>query len=129
MLGGGMRQAGLLAAAGIISLEQVVPRLHEDHANASRLAEGLAAISGLEVDSDVQINMVFFSVTDKRFTWQTFVESCAARGLNIAELGHGRIRCVTHTGVSAQDVEDAIEIVRDVMQHGPATSELEAATK
>ncbi|MGZ4107850.1 MAG: low-specificity L-threonine aldolase [Tumebacillaceae bacterium] len=129
MLGGGMRQVGLLAAAGIISLEQVVPRLHEDHANARRLAEGLATIPGLVVDPDVQINMVFFSVADERFTWQTFVESCEKRGLNIAELGHGRIRCVTHTGVSAEQVEEAIEIVRQVMLHGPAVSELEEAVR
>jgi threonine aldolase len=77
----------------------------------------------------VQINMVFFSITDERFTWQTFVESCEKRGLNIAELGHGRIRCVTHTGVSAEDVEAAIAIIRDVMQQGPIACELEAAAK
>ncbi|HEU4965775.1 MAG TPA: low-specificity L-threonine aldolase [Bacilli bacterium] len=123
MLGGGMRQAGIIASAGIIALEQVVPRLADDHANAKRLAEGLAAIPGIETDpSEVETNILFFRVTDERFTWQTFVESCKAQGLNIAELGHGRIRAVTHTGVTAEQIEEAIKIVQHVMQHGPNPS-------
>ncbi len=115
MLGGGMRQSGLLAAAGIISLEKMVDRLADDHANARRLAAGLAQIEGIEVDMDVQTNIVFFRVAAAGFTWQRFVEECQQAGLNIAELGHGRIRAVTHSGVTEADIDAAIQIVKGVL--------------
>ncbi|ARU60202.1 low-specificity L-threonine aldolase [Tumebacillus avium] len=115
MLGGGMRQSGLLAAAGIISLEKMVNRLADDHANARRLAAGLAETPGIEVDMDVPTNIVFFRVTAAGFTWQRFVEECYAAGLNIAELGHGRIRAVTHSGITEQDIDQALEIIRQVL--------------
>lgn len=115
MLGGGMRQSGLLAAAGIISLEKMVNRLADDHANARRLAAGLAKIDGIEVDMDVPTNIVFFRVTAAGFTWQRFVEECYAAGLSIAELGHGRIRAVTHSGITEADIDQALEIIRQVL--------------
>ncbi|TCP58050.1 L-threonine aldolase [Tumebacillus sp. BK434] len=115
MLGGGMRQSGLLAAAAIVSLEKMVHRLADDHANARRLAAGLAEIDGIEVDMDVPTNIVFFRVTAEGFTWQRFVADCYEAGLNIAELGHGRIRAVTHSGVTEQDIDKALVIIRQVL--------------
>ncbi|ASS74135.1 low-specificity L-threonine aldolase [Tumebacillus algifaecis] len=115
MLGGGMRQSGLLAAAGIIALEKMVDRLADDHANARRLAQGLSQIEGIEVDMDVPTNIVFFRVTAEGYTWQRFVEECRQAGLNIAELGHGRIRAVTHSGVTTEDIDTALDIIRHVL--------------
>ncbi len=123
MLGGGMRQAGIIAAAGIVALEQMVDRLAEDHANARLLAEGLAEIPGIAVDpAAVQTNILFFRVTDPRFTWQSFVESVRRKGLSVAELGHGRIRAVTHSGITAREIQSALEIVSRTMREGPLGS-------
>ncbi|ELS56302.1 GntG family PLP-dependent aldolase [Streptomyces viridochromogenes] len=118
MLGGGMRQAGVIAAAGLVALDNL-ERLHEDHAHARRLAQGLAEIDGIDTDPEaVQTNIVMFRVTDARFTWQTFVEAVGRHGLALAELGHGRLRAVTHSGVSARDVDEAVAIVRRVLSNG-----------
>jgi len=118
MLGGGMRQAGIIAAAGLVALNKMVDRLADDHAHARLLAQGLAAIDGIECDIDaVETNIVFFRVVDEHFTWQTFVEAARQHGLNIAELGHGRIRAVLHSGITRNDVRHALEIIRAIL-HG-----------
>lgn len=120
MLGGGMRQVGLIAAAGIVALEQMVDRLAEDHAHASRLALGLAGIPGIQVDpSSVQTNIVMFRVTDERFTWRTFVEAARHEGIALAELGYGRIRAVTHYGIGAEDVDRAVAAIKGILERGP----------
>jgi threonine aldolase len=120
MLGGGMRQAGVIAAAGIVALEQV-HRLAEDHANARLLADSLADVPGIELNpAEVRTNIVFFRVTDPRYTWQSFVAILHARGLALAELGRGRLRAVTHSGVRTEDIVKAIEIIRGVLAEGPA---------
>jgi threonine aldolase len=116
MLGGGMRQTGILAAAGLIGLDQH-QRLAEDHANARRLAEGLALLNGVEVDpATVTTNIVLFRVTDARFTWRTFADAAARRGVAVAEFGHGRLRAVTHSGVSTDDIDVAVSIVARLLQ-------------
>lgn len=118
MLGGGMRQAGIVAAAGIVALEQMVERLAEDHANARRLAEGLATLPGIEIDlGAVQTNIVIFRVADERFTWKRFIEAARGRGLRIGELGYGRIRAVTHYGITAQDIDTALSIVDSILRY------------
>ncbi|MDK9496104.1 GntG family PLP-dependent aldolase [Streptomyces katrae] len=115
MLGGGMRQAGVIAAAGIVALE-THDRLADDHANAAHLAEGLAGLSGIEVDpAAVETNIVMFRVPEERLTRQAFIAAAAARGLALAELGHGRIRAVTHAGVGREDIDRALAVVRDVL--------------
>ncbi len=119
MLGGGMRQAGIVAAAGVVALEQMVDRLAEDHANALRLARGLAQLPQIQVDlSMVQTNIVLFRVIDERFTWQTFVESARSRGVHFGELGYERIRAALHYGISTRDVDQALNIVSDVLHIG-----------
>ncbi|HZB96073.1 MAG TPA: low-specificity L-threonine aldolase, partial [Herpetosiphonaceae bacterium] len=120
MLGGGMRQVGLVAAAGIVALEQMVERLVEDHANAHRLALGLAGLTGIEVDpKSVQTNIVLFRVADERWTWRTFVEATRREGIALGELGYGRIRAVTHYGISAEDIDRAVAGIANVLAHGP----------
>ncbi|MFE2752891.1 GntG family PLP-dependent aldolase [Actinosynnema sp. NPDC059335] len=117
LLGGGMRQAGVIAAAGILAITNA-HRLAEDHANARRLAEGLAGVDGVEVDpAQVQTNIVMFRVHG--FSWQAFVAAAAAEGLAVGELGHGRIRAVTHSGVTEADVDRAVAVVRAVVERGP----------
>jgi threonine aldolase len=110
VVGGGMRQSGILAAAGIIALKQHVERLAEDHANAQRLAEGLAGIPALEVDpSSVQTNMVFCTVADSDMNpLQRHLE---AHGILI---GSGNpLRLVTHLDVSTSDVDKVVAAFGD----------------
>ncbi len=110
VLGGGMRQAGILAAAGIVALTENVARLAEDHANARRLAEGLAAIGGLDVDpASVQTNMVFIPLLPGRAeTLTTFLRK---REIHIA--GRERIRLVTHRDVCAADIDRVVAACGD----------------
>jgi threonine aldolase len=114
MLGGGMRQAGVLAAAGLVALERMVDRLAEDHANARALAEGLAGQAGLAVDlSSVQTNILIFRVTRPGGA-EELVKGCAARKVKIHAIGPGAIRCVTHKDVDAEDVVRALDAFREI---------------
>jgi threonine aldolase len=123
MLGGGMRQAGILAAAGIVALERMVDRLADDHANARALAGGIAKLPGLRVDlGSVQTNIVIFHVerpggpeASARAT-QELVAGCAARKVRIHAIGPGSIRCVTHKDVDADDIRRALEAMREITQ-------------
>ncbi len=110
LLGGGMRQAGILAAAGIVALNEMVERLAEDHTNARTLAEGLANISGIAVDpSTVESNMVFFGAADGDNA--RLVEAAAAEGVLLSGSDDGRIRSVTHYGISAEDIDVALTVI------------------
>jgi threonine aldolase len=116
MLGGGMRQAGVLAAAGLVALERMVDRLAEDHANARALAEGLARLPGLEVDLDsVQTNIVIFRVTRPGGA-EALVKGCTARKVKIHAIGPAAIRCVTHKDVDAEDVARALDAFREIIR-------------
>ena len=116
MLGGGMRQIGMMAAPAIVALETMVERLPDDHRLARRLAEGLAQIPAVRIDFDtVQTNIVIFEVRDKRYTWKTFLDALQAEGVRMGELGHGRIRAVTHYGISSEDIDRAIAAVERVL--------------
>ena len=102
--GGGMRQAGVIAAAGVVALEEHVERLAEDHANAERLAQGLAAIGELEL-LDQQTNMVFVRVPEERGT--ELAGHLADQGIRI--MPSNPLRLVTHLGVSRDDIETTVE--------------------
>jgi threonine aldolase len=111
MLGGGMRQAGVIAAAGIVALERMVDRLVEDHANARALAEGLARLPGLRVDlASVQTNIVILVVEQpggpaaSAAATAELVAGCAARKVKIHAIGPASIRCVTHKDIDAEDI-------------------------
>jgi threonine aldolase len=105
-LGGGMRQAGVIAAAGLVALTEMPARLVEDHANAQGLGRGVGAIAGLRLDSPVETNIVMVRVPGDA---ADFARRCAAAGLLLAPFGEGRVRLVTHRGVSAGDVDHALE--------------------
>ncbi len=113
LVGGGMRQAGIIAAAGIVALEQMVDRLAEDHANARTLAEGLATFPQIEIDlATVQSDIVIFKLREGYGTAEAFARALAERGVLVGGIGYGRLRAVTHYGLDAGDVEEALEIVR-----------------
>jgi threonine aldolase len=109
LFGGAMRQAGILAAAAVYALEHNVERLAEDHRNARRLAEGLAAIPGIAVGTP-ETNMVYFTVPDV----DGFHAACLERGLRFSKQVGNRLRAVTHLDISAEAVERAIAIARAV---------------
>src|SRR5438132_11625907 len=115
MLGGGMRQVGILAAAGIVALERMVERLAEDHANARRLGEGLAKLPGLRVDlASVQTNIVIVRVERGPAATDELVNGCAARKVKVHAMGPAAIRCVTHKDVDAEDTSRALEAFREL---------------
>ncbi|MBX5490533.1 MAG: low-specificity L-threonine aldolase [Chloroflexi bacterium] len=115
LLGGGMRQAGVLAAAGLVALEQMVDRLAEDHRHARLLGERLAAIPGVAVDlATVQTNMVRFSTRPSGLEAPEFVARLRARGVLAGARDRWNIRMVTHRHISAADVETAAAAVQAV---------------
>lgn len=109
MLGGGMRQAGLLAAAGLIALQEHVARLAEDHAKAQQLAEGLATIDELAVEpAEVQTNMVFaWPVEEVAENLKNYLKE---QGIKVG--GYGNLRMVTHLDISNRDIERTIATVK-----------------
>ncbi|NLE74639.1 MAG: low-specificity L-threonine aldolase [Actinobacteria bacterium] len=110
MLGGGMRQAGIIAAAGIVALEQHVDRLRVDHANARLLAEGMATISGLDIDPDaVQTNIVNVRMTHDGPTAVQFETEMAERGVLFNTISDTEVRMVTHLDVTRSDILWALE--------------------
>ena len=113
-LGGGMRQAGVLAAAGVVALDTMVDRLAEDHANARTLAEGLAELPGVTCDlSRVETNLVYIDLAD--MTGQEFEDECKKRDLLGGATAEHRVRFVTHHGITAQDVQDALKVCSEVL--------------
>jgi threonine aldolase len=106
-----MRQAGVLAAAGVYALEHHVKRLSDDHERARRLAAGLRGLTGVEEVSEPETNMVLFSVADVG----RFVRASRERGLRINPIGPGRLRAVTHLDVEPGDIDAALEIAREAV--------------
>jgi threonine aldolase len=116
ILGGGMRQSGIIAAAGITSLEQMVDRLAEDHENARRLAEGIARIPGLSIElKRIQTNIVYFDTADKQFDAGKLVTQLAERGIRVLQLAPCRLRAVTHYGISAEDIDLSLTAISELM--------------
>jgi threonine aldolase len=117
ILGGGMRQAGILAAAGIAALDQMVERLREDHDNAARLARGVAQIEGLSVDlGRVQTNIVYCDVTRVGLTAEELVKRLAGAGVKILSTAPTRFRAVTHYGLTADDIDQTLLALTRVMK-------------
>ena len=112
MVGGSMRQAGVLAAAGVVALDSMVDRLAEDHANARMLSEGLAEIDGIDIDPDsLPTNLVFFEI--ERDDWPDLHRKLVERGVKGGG-GGKRWRYVTHYGITESDIDYTLETVRDV---------------
>jgi threonine aldolase len=113
--GGGMRQAGILAAAGIYALEHNLERLSEDHLNAKRLARGIAEIDGLDIDvTAVETNILYFGIHRPGLTVATLLERLSAQGVLMLGTGPNSIRAVTHLDVSKEGIERALEVLRKV---------------
>jgi len=117
ILGGGMRQAGVLAAAGLIALEQHPAKLAEDHRNARFLGEGLGRLPGLRLDlAKVQTNIVIFDVAGSGLAAAEFSARLKACGVLINPISDRQLRVVTHSDVTRQDCERALEGIEEVVQ-------------
>src|SRR5882724_7304265 len=115
-MGGAMRQAGIIAAGGVYALRHHVKRLAEDHANARRLAEGLAGLPGVRLDpATIETNIVFLELTGE-LTAPAAVERLLARGVRMGASGPRLIRAVTHLDVDAAAIERALVAAREVFK-------------
>jgi threonine aldolase len=115
-MGGAMRQAGIIAAAGVYALRHHVERLAEDHANARRLADGLAALPGVVVDpTTVETNIVFWDL-DSGVSAETVVARLLERGVRMGAMGPRTIRAVTHLDVDADAIDRAVSAAREVLK-------------
>jgi threonine aldolase len=116
LLGGGMRQAGVLAAAALVALEETPQRLHEDQSKARRLAEGLAELPGINIDPErVATNIVIFDVAGTRRTADEICARLGTRGVLASGFGPS-IRMVTHYDVSSEDIEIALRELRAIIK-------------
>lgn len=123
MVGGGMRQAGVLAAAGIVALDTMIGRLAEDHTHARRLAEGLAQTPGITVDPQrFRTNIVFMEVDPRLGPVQPFMGRLAEGGVQVSYPGERRLRMVTHREITKEDVDVAIERVSKLAREAMAVS-------
>ena len=122
MVGGGMRQVGVLAAAGIIALRHMIYRLAEDHTHAAHLADGLAHIPGIILDPDrVQTNIVIFELDQSLGSVQQFIAHLAQDGVKVTYPGERSIRMVTHRHITSKNVDDALARVSKVAKEMRAT--------
>ena len=116
-LGGGMRQAGILAAAGLLSLNLAESQLLEDHKNAKLLAEGIAQINGLTLDEKkVQTNIIYFGLNSPKLTGSQLVSKMENRGIKFFETNPNIFRLVTHYGITAEDVITTLNTFTDIMK-------------
>ena len=130
MVGGGMRQVGVLAAAGIVALETMIDRLAEDHSHARQLAEGLAEIPGINLDPQLfQTNIVFAGLESGLGSVQEFMGRLSQEGVKVSYPGDGRFRMVTHRHITSQDVETVVETVARVSSELRASGAGSSATR
>jgi threonine aldolase len=118
VIGGGMRQAGVLAAAGIVALNEMVDRLADDHANARKLAEGLANIEGLNIDPDgIKTNIVYFEITRDDLPAIELEKRLKDEGVKISAFGPRRLRAVTHYHITAEDIEFTLGVFSKILKY------------
>ena len=111
-LGGGMRQAGIIGAAGLEALETMIERLKDDHENARKLAEGIQNIAGLFLNlNNIHTNIVYFEM--KTNNGKTFVERMAGNGILFFQISPGRFRMVTHYGITSEDIDRVLKLLKD----------------
>ncbi|MBK9053382.1 MAG: low-specificity L-threonine aldolase [Chloroflexi bacterium] len=116
LVGGGMRQAGVLAAAGLIALHDMTSRLTEDHTNARRLAEGLARIPGLRVNLDtIKTNIVFFDLTDEfPLDSQQLVARLQRENIWLGAINQCQLRAVTHYWISQEHIDQLLQLIKQL---------------
>ncbi len=117
LMGGGMRQVGILAAAGIITLEKMTERLHTDHENAKYMAEKLEEIPGVEVIRDrLDIDMIFFKMSEDVIPEKVFVENLYKKNIKINGAEDGEYRFVAHIGVAREDMDYVISTIKALIE-------------
>jgi threonine aldolase len=117
VLGGGMRQAGVLAAAGIVALTEMTERLVEDHINAHRLAVGLAEIDGLSINLEaIKTNIVYFDTTREDISAVELEGRLNGEGIKISATGPRRLRAVTHYHITANDIEFTLGVFSKILK-------------
>ena len=117
VLGGGMRQCGIIAAAGITALDEMVDRIADDHANAQRLAQGIARIPGLFIEPErVQTNIVYFDIVSRQIKTEELLSQLGNKGIKILLLGPSRFRAVTHYGINAEDIDFTLSALGEIME-------------
>ena len=114
-LGGGLRQSGVLAAPGLIALEQMTGRLEEDHANAKRLAEACEQIPGVKVDGPVETNIVIADLSGSKLSGAEFCEQMKGKGILLIAITPAKVRFVTHYDVSADQITQTIEALKTLI--------------
>jgi threonine aldolase len=118
MVGGGMRQAGHLAAAGIVALESLVDRLAEDHANAQALAQGLKKLPGIVINPEKNpTNILFFKLDHPIITPEEFLAQMDSKGVKMLMMEGGVFRAVLNRMVSREHTESALQIVESILKH------------
>ena len=109
-----MRQAGHLAAAGLIALQELIERLQEDHENAKILASGLSCLDGIEIDEiQIKTNIIFFKMTG--MDGETFIDQLEKKHIKLLMTGAGIFRAVLHREVSKEQVETVIESINSIL--------------
>ncbi len=115
-LGGGMRQAGILAAAGIVALEKMTERIVEDHQNAKALAYGISGINGISIDLEkIKTNIIYFSLDHSKIESSLFIKKMAEKNIHFFELSSSWYRLVTHRGISKDDVRNVVEVFDQIL--------------
>jgi len=121
--GGGMRQAGIIAAAGIVAVTEMVERLADDHAHAQQLAQGLTDIDGIEIDpAEVETNLVFFTLEREDITPAQLSAGLNEQGVLLNPAGGKRLRAVTNYHVTADDIDRTLDAIRTVLADGVAAA-------
>ena len=116
VLGGGMRQAGIIAAPGIVALEKMIDRLEEDHRNARRLAKGISKIEGIQIDLNrVQTNIVYYDVSDLGLSAEMFVMKLKENGILALPTNEKKVRMVTHRGIGTEHIKKSIGIIENLI--------------
>ena len=119
MLGGGMRQAGVLAGAALVALEEGPKRLHIDHENARFLAQGLAQTARIRIQPEkVQTNIVIYDVGETGMSSSQFLQQLSARQVLAGSVDDRRVRMVTHLDVDRRDIESAVKVIGEVVGRG-----------
>ena len=115
-LGGGMRQAGILAAAGIVALEKMTERIVEDHQNAKALAYGISSINGISIDLEkIKTNIIYFSLDHSKIESSLFIKKMAEKNIHFFELSSSWYRLVTHRGISKDDVRNVVKVFDQIL--------------
>jgi len=117
-LGGGMRQAGVLAAAGLVALGEMIPQIKLDHENARILADGISQIDGLDIDPrNVKTNIVYFGLASNKMTTSDLVQKMEDRGIRFLALGPNQFRMVTHYGIERKDISTTLDVMAHLLKN------------